>query len=236
MTVKHSLAGPLSARPIGRRARVLRARRPFPGLCAVPFIRMSRATRATRASCAMRAMRPMHAKYAATARLLGLVPAAVALAALAFPVRADDEAPRNWANDPFLQLRADDPTCPEPRGPRMTATEWRAEAHWRIETGTSCWLAGRCADANAYRYDASIAQALFPRLQALPELAGSGVWAYLQRRILFVQGCVADRAQAQAIEAAIGRAAAAVPELTMVVPALRVAGDEGTPYRRLDGR
>ena len=167
---------------------------------------------------------------------------ALALAALgAFSVPASsqgpaEEAARNWGNDPFLQLRADDASCPEPRGPRMTAPEWRAEAHWRIETGTSCWLAGRCADANAYRYDAAIAQALFPRLQALPELAGSGVWAYLQRRILFVQGCVADRAQAQALEAAIGRAAAAVPELQMVVPALRVAGDEGTPYRRLDPR
>jgi hypothetical protein len=171
--------------------------------------------------------------------MLRLTPPAVAfaaLAALAGPVHAADETTRNWGNDPFLQLRADAPGCPEPRGPRMTSAEWRAEAHWRIETGTSCWLAGRCADANAYRYDAAIAQALFPRLQALPELAGSSVWAYLQRRILFVQGCVADRAQAQAIEAAIGRAAAAVPELTMVVPALRAAGDDGTPYRRLDAR
>lgn len=169
-------------------------------------------------------------------RSLRMLAPALALAALAQPVRAEDDAVRNWANDPFLQLRADDPGCPEPRGPRMTAIEWRAEAHWRIETGTSCWLAGRCADANAYRYDAAIAEALFPKLQALPELAGSGVWAYLQRRILFVQGCVADRAQAQAVEAAIGRAAATVPELTMVVPALRVAGDPGTPYRRLDPR
>ena len=184
-------------------------------------------------ACTAPRTRPTRATVARLSRLLA---PALAAAALAQPARAQDDAPRNWANDPFLQLRADDAACPEPRGPRMTATEWRAEAHWRIETGTSCWLAGRCADANAYRYDAAIAQALFPRLQALPELAGSAVWAYLQRRILFVQGCVADRAQAQAVEAAIGRAAAAVPELTMVVPALRVAGDEGTPYRRLDSR
>jgi hypothetical protein len=188
-----------------------------------------------------RADTPAQARHRGTrcrARLLiRLMARTIALSALALPAWGQgDEAPRNWGNDPFLQLRADDAACPEPCGPRMTATEWRAEAHWRIETGTSCWLAGRCADANAYRYDAAIAQALFPRLQALPELAGSGVWAYLQRRILFVQGCVADRAQAQAVEAAIGRAAAAVPELQMVVPALRVAGDEGTPYRRLDPR
>jgi hypothetical protein len=159
------------------------------------------------------------------------------LAALAAPAQAqDDVGLRNWGEDPFVQLRADDARCPEPRGPRMTAAEWRSEAHWRIETGTSCWLAGRCADANAYRYDGPIAQALFPRLQGLPELAGGSLWVYLQRRIAFVQGCVADRAQAQAVEAAIGRAAAAVPDVQMVVPALRVAGDEGTPYRRLDPR
>ena len=191
--------------------------------------RTSRTFRASRARAAS-------ATRASAGRVLRLLAPALALAALAHPAHAEDDAARNWANDPFLQLRADDPGCPEPRGPRMTAIEWRAEAHWRIETGTSCWLAGRCADANAYRYDAAIAQALFPRLQALPELAGGGVWAYLQRRILFVQGCVADRAQAQAVEAAISRAAAAVPELTMVVPALRVAGDEATPYRRLDAR
>ena len=219
MTVKPSFARPHpSVRPTAPRAGV----RPV--------------ARRTGARALWRAAGTWRPTRAATLHLLCRVLPAVVLAAGAGPVRADDEAARNWANDPFLQLRADDPGCPEPRGPRMTALEWRAEAHWRIETGTSCWLAGRCADANAYRYDAAIAQALFPRLQALPELAGGGVWAYLQRRILFVQGCVADRAQAQAVEAAIGRAAAAVPELTMVVPALRVAGDEGTPYRRLDAR
>jgi hypothetical protein len=184
--------------------------------------------------------RPRGGRVTVTSGRVARAFALAALGALGVAARSQgpavDESPRNWGNDPFLQLRGDDTACPEPRGPRMTASEWRAEAHWRIETGTSCWLAGRCSDANAYRYDAAIAQALFPRLQALPELAGSGVWAYLQRRILFVQGCVADTAQARAIEAAIGRAAAAVPELQMVVPALRVAGDEGTPYRRLDPR
>jgi hypothetical protein len=184
-------------------------------------------------------LRGAPARATLTTRRVAPALALAALGALSLAARGAspvEEPPRNWGNDPFLQLRADDSACPEPRGPRMTASEWRAEAHWRIETGTSCWLAGRCADANAYRYDAAIAQALFPRLQALPELAGSGLWAYLQRRILFVQGCVANRAQAQALEAAIGRAAAAVPELQMVVPALRVAGEEGTPYRRLDPR
>ena len=155
--MKHSLAVPLSACPIALQVREVTA---------------------SRASHTARAMHAIPSHCAATTPLLRLTAAALALAALAAPVRADDETARNWANDPFLQLRADDPGCPEPRGPRMTAVEWRAEAHWRIETGTSCWLAGRCADANAYRYDAAIAQALFPRLQALPELAGSGLWAY----------------------------------------------------------
>ncbi|NRF65576.1 transporter [Aquincola sp. S2] len=152
------------------------------------------------------------------------------LAAATTPAAAD--APhelRNWAPDPFRQLSADRADCPVPRGPLMTEAEWRSEAHWRIETGTSCWLAGQCADSNAYRYDAALAQALFPRLQAAPALAGSSVWVYLQRRILFMQGCVRDAAQAAALEAA----AKGTPELLMVVPALRVGSDEPIPYRRL---
>jgi hypothetical protein len=158
------------------------------------------------------------------------------LAALSLSTLADEADVRNWGGDPFIVLRADVPGCPEPRGPRMDASEWRAEAHWRIETGTSCWLAGRCADANAYRYDATIAQALFPRLQALPELGGASVWAYLQRRVLFVQGCVADADQAARLEAALKQAATAVPDVQMVVPAWRLPGAESTPYRRLKRR
>lgn len=158
------------------------------------------------------------------------------LTALWAPARADDAQLRNWGGDPFVALRTDAAQCPEPRGPRMSEAEWRAEAHWRIETGTTCWLAGRCSDANAYRYDAPIARALFPALQALPELAGASVWAYLQRRILFVQGCVVNAEHARAVEDAVGRVARTAPDLQMVVPALRAAGDQGTPYRRLDPR
>lgn len=147
--------------------------------------------------------------------------------ALAAPAAAQEL--RNWGDDPFVQLSADRAGCPEPRGPRATEAEWRAEAHWRIETGTSCWLAGKCADANAYRYDAALARQLFPTLKATPALAGSSVWAYLQRRILFLQGCVRDAAQARALE----HAAQGGPELVMVVPALRIGDDPRVPYRRL---
>ncbi len=43
--------------------------------------------------------------------------------------------------------------CPAPLGPLFTVDEQRREAHYRIERGTSCWLAGKCKDSNAYRYD-----------------------------------------------------------------------------------
>lgn len=158
---------------------------------------------------------------------LGVLAAALLLGATG--ARAEEDL-RNWAPDPFEQLSDAAPDCPVPRGPLMTEREWKADAHWRIETGTSCWLAGRCEDSNAYRYDAGIAASLFPRLRAAaPRLAGSSVWVYLQRRIVFLQGCVRDEAQARALEAL----AKAEPQVTMVVPAFRVGAQGRVPYRRL---
>lgn len=153
----------------------------------------------------------------------------IVLTGLALAGAATAQDLRNWGADPFMQLSADVAGCPEPRGPRSTEAEWRAEAHWRIETGTSCWLAGQCADSNAYRYDAALARDAFARLQRSSALAGSSVWAYVQRRILFLQGCVGDAAQVRALE----DAARGTPELVMVVPALRVGDDPHLPYRRL---
>jgi hypothetical protein len=157
-----------------------------------------------------------------------LLPAALLGLALHAPWASADEL-RNWANDPFMQLSRDVADCPVPKGPLMNEKDWKAEAHWRIETGTSCWLAGKCADSNAYRYDAGLAQGLFPKLQDPEVLKGSSVWAFVQRRILFLQGCVRDEAQGAALEAL----AKGTPDLVMVVPAFKVGSDGRVPYRLL---
>ena len=81
----------------------------------------------------------------------------------------------------------------------MTEREAQMEAHPRIERGTSCFMAGKCSEPNAYRYDARIAKAaqdvVARAVRRDAGLAQSSVWLTVQRRFVFVQGCVADRAQ-----------------------------------------
>lgn len=118
---------------------------------------------------------------------------------------------RNHYNDPFVQVTQAIKACPLPRGPYMTEKEAQAEAHPRIERGTTCFMAGKCSEANAYRYDQRIAAAaqaaVASAVQATPALARSSVWLTVQRRFVFVQGCVADRRDAARWEALLRRVA-----------------------------
>lgn len=139
----------------------------------------------------------------------------VALGLLAGTAQA--EALKNWFGDPFFQASADLRRCPLPLGPLLTEQEQRREAHWRAERGTSCWLAGRCAHSNAYAYDAGLAAPVRAAL-AQAGLQGSSVWVTIQRRWVFLEGCVSSLQQAQALEAA----ARSVPRVETVVPALSV--------------
>jgi hypothetical protein len=132
----------------------------------------------------------------------------------------------NPFNDPFLPATAGRP-CPAPLGPAYTDAERRAESHSRVERGTSCWLAGKCTEPNAYRYDAANAKAAVAALQAEPSLATSAIWVTAQRRLIYLEGCVADAAQAAKAESL----AKATPDVDQVIPALALPG-ERAPYQR----
>jgi hypothetical protein len=132
----------------------------------------------------------------------------------------------NPFNDPFVSATAGRP-CPPPLGPAYTEATRRAESHSRIERGTSCWLAGKCTEPNAYRYDAANAKAAVAALQAEPALATSAIWVTAQRRLIYLEGCVADAAQAAKAEAL----AKATPDVDQVIPALALPG-ERAPYQR----
>ncbi len=123
--------------------------------------------------------------------------AAAAVGALAFTLSSSAETLENHYNDPFIQVTTGIAACPQPRGPYMTAKEAQAEAHPRIERGTTCFQAGKCTEPNSYRYDARIAKAAqqvaATALLRSPSLAQSSVWITVQRRFIFVQGCVARR-------------------------------------------
>lgn len=69
---------------------------------------------------------------------------------------------QNWFDDPFFQVSAARPDCPEPAGPRVTAAERQQQSHRRAEKGTTCWLAGEagCERPNAFAYGRDIATAI----------------------------------------------------------------------------
>lgn len=97
---------------------------------------------------------------------------------------------KNWYGDPFFALSAAAAACPTPLGPRMTREEAADDAHYRAERGTSCWLAHRCSKPNSYMYDADIATAVRNQLRDAPLLAGTSLWITVQRRFVYVDGCV----------------------------------------------
>lgn len=119
--------------------------------------------------------------------------AALLLAAAAAPAQQQDR--RNWFDDPFAQASFGLPACPEPAGPLLTEAEMRREAHQRIERGTSCWLAKKCAEPNAYADDKRINEAARHALAAEPRLRSTRLWVITQRRFVFVQGCVGNASQ-----------------------------------------
>jgi hypothetical protein len=121
------------------------------------------------------------------------LPAALALA---------DEPRANRGGDPFMPISSAIAGCPAPLGPFETLQEWNDEAHYRIERGNSCWIAGRCRLSNSYLYDKEIAESVMRRLASLNASTQwrekTSLWLTLQRRFIYVDGCVArdfDRAR-----------------------------------------
>jgi hypothetical protein len=106
-----------------------------------------------------------------------------------------DDSFSNRGNDPFFQISSGIAQCPIPLGPLETEQEWLGESHHRIERGNSCWIEGRCRLFNGYLYDAEIADTVQRRLRFIDTRIShwrddSSLWLVLQRRLVFVQGCV----------------------------------------------
>lgn len=157
-------------------------------------------------------------------------PAVLLAMACAVEAAAAQETPKpdkqNWFDDPFFQVASGMRNCPVPEGPLLTAEERRAQMHSRLERGTSCWLAGRCADSNAYRYDKPLAPKVRAALAAVPGVQRASVWVVIQRRWVYLQGCVPSRAMG----AALDRAARGVSDVEVVLPELMVGTRGRPPY------
>ncbi|SCK07491.1 Predicted periplasmic or secreted lipoprotein [Variovorax sp. HW608] len=137
-----------------------------------------------------------------------------------------DEARTNFFDDPFFQMSSGLAGCPAPLGPLYTQAEVRSQMHARLERGTSCWLEGRCKDSNAYRYDKTIAPQVRKALEGVPGLRRGSVWVMVQRRWIYLQGCVPDKPMRERLE----NAARAVPDVENVVNDLMVGTQDKPGY------
>lgn len=130
-------------------------------------------------------------------RLISLTAAGMLIAIATQSARAEDQRGDrlNRGNDPFFQVSKSIAGCPEPLGPFITEQEWLDDSHYRIERGNSCWVEGRCRLSNSYRYDNEVAEAVQRRLTNINYATHwreqSTLWLTLQRRFIYVQGCVA---------------------------------------------
>ncbi|MEN3031599.1 BON domain-containing protein [Chromobacterium amazonense] len=123
------------------------------------------------------------------------------------------EPVKNWFHDPFFQVRNRVPGCPMPLGPFGTEEDMKAQAHSRVERGTSCWRAGQCKKPNAYLYDADIAKDLQRRFAKTRRFADASLWITVQRRFVYVEGCTRNKQAASGIDAFVRQ----TPDVQLVV-------------------
>ncbi len=147
--------------------------------------------------------------------------------ALAVPLSFADTSLQNWYNDPFIQVRSNLSACPKPLGPMTTKEEAQQESHWRLERGTSCWLQGLCSKPNSYAYDAGIAKSVAAHFANDPGFSRSSLWITVQRRFVWVEGCVDDTAVTADMLDAFVRAE---PDVERVIVNVKQIGDAHVPY------
>jgi len=136
---------------------------------------------------------------------------------------APDTQRKNWYNDPFFALSSAISACPLPLGPLMTKAEADDDAHYRVERGTTCWLAHKCTKPNSYLYDAPIADAVRAHFADSSTLRGTSVWITVQRRFVYADGCVPGSFDTAALQ----RQLEAIPDVEQVF--VRVTADPRAP-------
>ena len=147
--------------------------------------------------------------------------------ATAVHASAGGEELTNYFNDPFAQITSGLPDCPVPRGPLVTRSEIRTEAHSRAERGTRCYLSGACRLPNSYLYDRDIAARMRQHMLHDGRFARTSVWVLVQRRWVILQGCVRAKAEA----AALVVLAREVDDVEAVIDELMI-GTRGAPKYR----
>jgi hypothetical protein len=147
--------------------------------------------------------------------------------ALVYAQAIAQEELTNTFGDPFIAITSGMPSCPVPLGPRVTAKEFAEEAHWRTKRGVNCHSAGGCRLPNAYLYDKEIIPRVQLAIDTNGRFKGTTVWAYGQRRWVFLQGCVASHEESVELE----RIVRLIDDVESVINELMVGTDGTPPYR-----
>jgi BON domain len=138
-----------------------------------------------------------------------------------------DDVSTNQFGDPFVAITSGLAACPVPLGPMYLAKELAEEAHWRSQRGVSCHMAGRCRLPNAYLYDKEIIPRVKLAIESTGRFKGTSVWAYGQRRWVYLQGSVITRAEADELE----RIVRLIDDVESVINELMVGAGGKAPYR-----
>ncbi|WP_109476600.1 BON domain-containing protein [Paraburkholderia sp. C35] len=139
------------------------------------------------------------------------------------------EERRNWYNDPFFTLSHAIADCPVPLGPMMTHAQMEDDAHYRVERGTTCWLAHKCTKPNSYMYDADIAGAIHARYPNPQPFDGTSLWITVQRRFVYVEGCAPASFDRQALQQQLE----AIPDVEQVFVRINASTHGPMPYKTL---
>jgi hypothetical protein len=136
---------------------------------------------------------------------------------------------KNWYNDPFFTLSHAMADCPLPLGPMMTKAQMEDDAHYRVERGTTCWLAHKCTKPNSYMYDAPIADAIQAQFNDAKGLDGTSIWITVQRRFVYAEGCVPASFDAHALQQRLE----AIPDVEQVFMRVTTDPHAPLPYKTL---
>jgi osmotically-inducible protein OsmY len=104
----------------------------------------------------------------------------------------------------------------------------QAQAHGRVDRGTTCFRSGRCRLPNSYLYDKEIVPRVRQFIAQDDRFADTSIWIVGQRRWIYLQGCVASEPQREALE----RAVRGIDDVEAVIDELMV-GRDGTPRYRV---
>ncbi|HEY3599672.1 MAG TPA: BON domain-containing protein, partial [Paraburkholderia sp.] len=163
---------------------------------------------------------------------IGLGALLVAVSALLHaqePALSVAAARKNWFNDPFFALSHAMADCPVPLGPLMTRAQMEDDAHYRVERGTTCWLAHKCTKSNSYMYDAPIADAIRAHFIDPHAFAGTSLWITVQRRFVYAEGCAPASFDLRGLRQQLE----AIPDVEQVFIRIAPSGRSPIPYKTL---